>query len=218
MSLADWSGPARPALQVLEGRYVRLEPLDPARHAEALFQAASAAGAEDRFRYLPESPPEDPARIRDWAMAAAASTDPLFFAVIDRASGRAEGRQALMRIDAANGVIEIGNILWGPRMARTRLATEAFFLFADHVFGLGYRRLEWKCNDLNLPSKRAAIRFGFRHEGLFRQHMVVKGQNRDTAWFAMLDSDWPRLRAEYQRWLAPGNFDAEGAQRSRLSV
>jgi RimJ/RimL family protein N-acetyltransferase len=124
-----------------------------------------------------------------------------------------------MRIVPEHGVIEIGDILWGPRMARTRLATEALYLAARHVFDdLGYRRFEWKCNDLNLPSKRAALRFGFAFEGVFRQHMWVKGANRDTAWFAMLDRGWPALRAEYERWLDPGNFDASGIQRTPLAV
>ena len=121
-----------------------------------------------------------------------------------------------MRIDQAHGVIEIGNIMWGPALRRTRAATEALYLFADHVFALGYRRFEWKCNDLNTPSKRAAIRFGFRPEGVFRQHMVVKGASRDTAWFAMTDGDWLRLRPCYEAWLSPDNFDARGRQRRRL--
>jgi RimJ/RimL family protein N-acetyltransferase len=142
----------------------------------------------------------------------------LFFAVIDKATGRAEGRQGLMRIDTANGVIEIGNILWGPDIARKRVATEALYLCADYVFDtLGYRRFEWKCNNLNEPSKRAAQRFGFAFEGIFRQHMVQKGRNRDTAWFAMTDGDWPKLKAGYEAWLAPENFDAEGQQKSKLS-
>ena len=126
--------------------------------------------------------------------AAAGADDPLFFAVIDKATGRAEGRQALMRIDPVHGAIEIGHVLWGPAIARTRVATEALYLSARYVFDdLGYRRFEWKCNDRNQPSKRAALRFGFAFEGVFRQHMVVKGRNRDTAWFSMLDSEWPGL-------------------------
>ena len=139
------------------------------------------------------------------------------FAVIDRASGRCEGRQSLMRITPEHGVIEIGNILWGPAIARSRVATEALFLFARHVFeDLGYRRFEWKCDARNEPSRRAAARFGFVYEGLFRQHMVIKGDNRDTAWFAMIDRDWPALRANYERWLAPSNFDETGRQHKRL--
>jgi RimJ/RimL family protein N-acetyltransferase len=122
-----------------------------------------------------------------------------------------------MRIDAGHGVIEIGSILWGPAIAGTRVATEAQFLFASHVFDdLGYRRFEWKCDDRNLASKRAALRFGFRFEGMFRQHMVVKRQNRDTAWFSIIDHDWPALKARYQAWLDPANFDGEGRQRQRL--
>ena len=187
MDLADWSARPRPARAPLEGRYVRLEPLEH-EHADTLYQAASAEGAEDRFRWLFESAPQNRAEFDAWIAHASASTDPLFFAVIDKETGRAEGRQALMRIDQAHGVIEIGNIMWGPALQQTRMATEALFLFADHIFALGYRRFEWKCNDMNAPSKRAALRFGFRPEGVFRQHMVVKSANRDTAWFAMTGS------------------------------
>ena len=215
MDLADWSARPRPAQAPMEGRYVRLEPLEQG-HADTLYQAASADGAEDRFRWLFETPPRDRAEFDAWIRTASASTDPLFFAVIDKATGRAEGRQALMRIDQAHGVIEIGNIMWGPALRRTRAATEALYLFADHVFALGYRRFEWKCNDLNTPSKRAAIRFGFRPEGVFRQHMVVKGASRDTAWFAMTDGDWLRMRPCCEAWLSPDNFDTRGRQRRRL--
>lgn len=216
MNLSNWAGVARPPRDVLEGRYVRLEPFDPVRHGAALFAAAVASGAEDRFRYLFEAVPADRAAFDAWMEKSTASTDPLFFAVIDKRSGRAEGRQTLMRIDTVHGVIEIGNILWGPAIARSRIATEALYLFARHVFDLGYRRFEWKCNNLNEPSKRAAERFGFSFEGIFRQHMVVKGMNRDTAWFAMTDTDWPRLKAGYEAWLRPDNFDAQGQQLARL--
>lgn len=201
----------------MDGSFVRLEPLDAERHARTLFEAAKAPGAEDRFRYLGEEVPSDFEELHRWASRAAASSDPMFYAVIDKKTNRAEGRQAFLRIDAGHGVVEIGHILWGPAMARTRVATEALFLFGDYVFGRGYRRFEWKCNDLNLPSKRAAERFGFQFEGLFRQHMVVKGRNRDTAWFSILDGDWPRLRVGYERWLRPENFDSSGQQRTKLS-
>ena len=139
--------------------------------------------------------------------------------MIDRATGRAEGRQSLMRIEPVHGVIEVGNILWGPAIARTRVATEALHLHAAYVFDtLGYRRFEWKCHNMNEPSKRAALRFGFTFEGVFRQHMVTKGRNRDTAWFAMTDGDWRgRLRAGYEAWLRPGNFDAAGRQKGKLT-
>jgi RimJ/RimL family protein N-acetyltransferase len=141
----------------------------------------------------------------------------MFYAVIDPATGRAEGRQALMRITPEHGVIEIGSILWGPRMARTRLATEALYLFARHAFdALGYRRFEWKCDALNAPSRRAALRFGFTFEGIFRQHMVVKGRNRDTAWFAITDAEWPAVRTGMERWLSPDNFGPDGQQFSSL--
>jgi len=208
----------RPAKVVLSGRYARLEPLS-AAHAPDLFETSTGAGAEARFAYLFDVPPASPADMAAWVAKASAGEDPLLFAVIDLASGRAAGRQALMRITPEHGVIEIGNILWGPAIARTRVSTEALCLAARYVFeDLGYRRFEWKCNNLNEPSKAAARRFGFSYEGLFRQHMWTKGANRDTAWFSMLDTEWPRLRRGYDRWLDPANFDASGKQRSRLQL
>jgi len=208
----------RPQPRVLEGRYARLEPLAQA-HAPALYGASSGPGAAARFAYLLDEPPADAGATQAWIARAAAAGDRVYAAVVDRASGRAEGRQALMRIVPEHGVIEIGDILWGPAIARTRVATEALYLAARHVFDdLGYRRFEWKCHDRNEPSKAAARRFGFAFEGLFRQHMWVKGGNRDTAWFAMLDSEWPAFKREYERWLDPGNFDGSGLQRSKLGV
>lgn len=208
---------ARPERVTLAGRYARLEPLDPARHGDDLFAASMAPGAQERFRYLFESP-EDRGAFGVWLARAAASQDPLYCAVIDAASGRCEGRQALMRIVPEHGVIEIGSILWGPAIARTRVATEAFFLAARYAFDeLGYRRFEWKCNALNQPSRRAAARFGFAYEGTFRQHMLVKGENRDTAWFSIIDGEWPALERAFELWLAPSNFDAAGRQKRRLA-
>ena len=142
---------------------------------------------------------------------------PSYVAVIDKASGKAVGQQGWMRIRPEHGSIEIGGIYWGLPMARTPLATEALFLFARHAFDdLGYRRFEWKCNNRNEPSKAAARRFGFQYEGLFRQDMIIKGESRDTAWFSIIDSEWPAMRAEYERWLAPDNFDADGVQKTKL--
>jgi len=203
---------------MLHGQYCWLEPLDPLRHADDLFTASMSDWAEVRHRYLFDSP-MDRASFQGWMEAKAAREDPLFFAVMDAQTRRAEGRQALMRVDANNGVIEIGNILWGSTISRQRAATEALFLMARYVFDtLRYRRFEWKCDNRNMPSKRAAERFGFTFEGIFRQHMVVKGENRDTAWFAMLDRDWPRLKAGYETWLIPSNFDEYGQQRQKLSA
>jgi RimJ/RimL family protein N-acetyltransferase len=215
--LSGWKGVPRPERITLEGRYTRLEPLDAARHGADLYDAATAPGAEDRFRYLFETKPADATEFADWTAKAAASTDPLFFAVVDGATGQALGRQALMRIDPAHGVIEIGSIHWGPAMARSRIATEALYLFGRHAFEtLGYRRFEWKCHNLNEPSKRAAQRFGFTYEGLFRQHMVAKGRNRDTAWFSIVDREWPARARAFEAWLDPANFDAAGRQKQRL--
>lgn len=202
-----------PPRTVLEGRYVRLEPLAP-KHAADLYDACGP----ERYRWLLVDPPGSAAALEADIEARTEVDDPLAFAVVERASGRCEGRQSYMRITPEHGAIEVGGVLWGERMARTRLATEALYLFARCVFDdLGYRRFEWKCNDRNEASKKAAERFGFTYEGTFRQHMIVKGQNRDTAWFAMLDSEWPRLRAGYERWLRPENFDAAGMQREKLT-
>jgi RimJ/RimL family protein N-acetyltransferase len=212
----NWSARGTLGRKTLSGRYVTLEPLGP-QHAAGLLAAAQVPDADDRFRWLPEVPPADMSTMADWVRQKGQSDDPLFFAVIDHATGKAVGRQALMRLDAGNGVIEVGNIYWGPQMARTRGATEALYLFMRYVFAdLGFRRFEWKCNNDNVPSKIAAHRFGFAAEGVFRQHMIAKGQNRDTAWFAIIDADWPRLQAGYEAWLDPANFDAAGAQKRKL--
>lgn len=191
--------------QVLVGRYVRVEPLAP-EHADGLRAIADPA----LYRYLFETPEA----FDEWFDRAATSTDPLYFAVV--AEGRAVGRAAIMRIDLANGVAEIGSILWGPGLARTRGATEAVCLLAGHLFSLGARRVEWKCDNRNAASKAAALRLGFAPEGVFRQHMVVKGENRDTAWFSLLDREWPARRQALQTWLYPDNFDADGRQRTAL--
>lgn len=215
--LASWISCTRPAAEPLQGRYARLEPLRAATHGDALYEAAIADGADERFRYLWDVPPASRAEFDAWLARAAATDDPLFFAVIDRSTGRAEGRQSLMRIVPEHGCIEIGHIHWGPAIARTRVTTEALYLAACYVFDtLGYRRFEWKCDNDNAPSKRAALRFGFTAEGVFRQHLVIKGRNRDTAWFAMIDTEWPRLRAAYEAWLDPANFDDAGQQRRTL--
>jgi RimJ/RimL family protein N-acetyltransferase len=215
--LSGWMPRPRPDAEVLHGRWCRLERLGTATHGDSLFEASAGPGAAERFRYLFESPPATRADFDAWIGRASCGEDPLFYAVVDVATGRAEGRQALMRITPEHGVIEIGSILWGPRMARTRIATEALFLFAAYAFDtLGYRRFEWKCDAANEPSRRAALRFGFSFEGVFRQHMVVKGRNRDTAWFAMTDAEWPSIRAGFERWLRPDNFEADGRQRTAL--
>ncbi len=213
------TGPAkRPERVVLDGRFCRLEPLDPARHGDDIFKAATVPDAPARFQYLPVTAPKTRAEHDEWLTSRAASADPFYFAVIDKRTGRAEGRQSLMRIDPANQSIEIGDIYWGPVISRTPVTTEANFLFARYAFDqLGYRRYEWKCNALNAPSRRAAERFGFTYEGLFRRAVIVRGRSRDTTWFAMVDDDWPALKAAYEHWLDPANFDAEGQQRTSLA-
>jgi RimJ/RimL family protein N-acetyltransferase len=211
--LQNWT----PRPKVLEGRYVRLEPLDPQKHGDELFAASSVTDADQRFTWLFEFPPATRAEFEPWLEKVSKSEDPLFYAVIDKASGKVAGRQTLMRIDPVHGVIEIGNIYWGPLISRKPAATEAQFLFMQYIFDeLGYRRYEWKCNNDNAPSKRAAERFGFTFEGIFRQHMVAKGKNRDTAWYSIIDSEWPALKKAYQAWLAPENFDSDGQQIKRF--
>ncbi len=214
------AGPApHPERVVLDGRYCRLEPLDPARHGDDLYRASSPPDAAARFLYLGEYPPTSRAEFQGWLETVAAAKDRLFFAVIDKRTGRCEGRQALLRIDPAHHAIETGIIYWGPAIARTQVATEANYLFARYVFDtLGYRRFEWKSNALNAPSRAAAERFGFTYEGHFRRAVIIKGRTRDTSWYSMIAEDWPRIKAGYERWLAPENFDANGQQKTRLST
>jgi RimJ/RimL family protein N-acetyltransferase len=206
-----------PERLVLEGQYVRLEPLE-RRHAADLFAQSQGEGVPERYRWLFEHAPDSVAAVEEFVDRMNGGPD-RFVAVVDKASGMALGRQPWMRIFPEHASIEIGGVYWGPAMARSRLATEALFLFARHAFDdLGYRRFEWKCNNFNEPSKRAAARFGFQYEGLFRQDRIVKNESRDTAWFSIIDNEWPALRAEYERWLRPDNFDADGVERSKLRL
>jgi RimJ/RimL family protein N-acetyltransferase len=212
----DWKHARLPRRVPLEGDAVVLEPVDPVRHANDLFSASE--GEPALWDYLAYGPFENQRVFTEWLKERAASDDPLFYAVIDRASSQARGMASLMRIVPEHGVIEIGHIWFAPALQRTRQATEAIYLLARHAFDdLGYRRLEWKCDSLNLPSRRAAERFGFVLEGVFRQHMVVKGRNRDTAWFSIVDGEWPVIRAAFEAWLSLDNFDEEGQQRRTLS-
>lgn len=215
--LSNWTPRPKPERVILHGKHVRLEPLSAAQHGDGLFAAETSGDADARFRYLYDMPPVSREAYQPWLDKAESSEDPLFSAVIDQKTNQIVGRQTLMRIDAANGVVEIGNIHWTPAMAGSPKSTEAFYLHAKHVFDdLGYRRFEWKLNNLNKPSHKAALRFGYTAEGIFRQHLVVKGLNRDTAWYAMIDKDWPIIKQAFELWLQPSNFDAEGQQIARL--
>lgn len=209
--------PAKSAPQpiILERHYARLEPIGP-QHAADIYAASIGEGVPERYRWLFSHAPTSVAEVE--ARIAADQAGPnRYVAIIDKATGKALGQQGWMRIFPEHASIEIGGVYWGPAMARTRIATEALYLFARHAFDdLGYRRFEWKCNNRNEPSKTAARRFGFQYEGLFRQDLIIKGESRDTAWFSIIDTEWPALRAEYQRWLAPENFYADGAQRTKL--
>jgi RimJ/RimL family protein N-acetyltransferase len=216
----DWTPARFPPRETITGATVRLEPVDPERHARPLFRASHAEGvAEPLFRYLPYGPFAGFDDFNSWLGERAASKDPYFVSVVDGMTGLPQGMASFMRIAPDHGVIEIGHIWFAPAIQRTRQATEAIYLMARHSFDdLGYRRLEWKCDALNEPSRRAAERFGFTFEGVFRQHLVVKGRNRDTAWFSILDGEWPVIRSAFEAWLAPENFDANGRQRQSLST
>jgi RimJ/RimL family protein N-acetyltransferase len=209
---------ARPPERItMQGTYVIVEPLDLAKHGDALWQGTGGTANQALWRYMHSGPFTERADFDAYLEPKARSEDPMYFAFVDRATGRAAGHAAYMRIDPGQRVIEVGAIVFTAAFQKTRAATEAMFLMARNVFEeLGYRRYEWKCNVLNDASQSAARRLGFAFEGVFRQHMIVKGRSRDTAWFAMLDSEWPRRKREFERWLAADNFDAAGRQRTRL--
>jgi RimJ/RimL family protein N-acetyltransferase len=208
-----------PQRVTIEGQYVTIEPLDPAKHSEALWQGLSGEANDSLWLYMPDGPFTARSAFDAHMEAKAVSEDPLFFAIVDRKTGLAAGRSTLMRIDPPNRVIEVGGIIFTRALQRSRGATEAMYLLARYVFDdLGYRRYEWKCNALNEASRRAALRLGFQFEGIFRQHMIIKGKNRDTAWFSMLDSEWPARKRAFERWLDESNFDSEGRQMTRLNA
>ncbi|VVD99240.1 acetyltransferase [Pandoraea morbifera] len=217
--MPDWTPRALPPRTPIGGRYCRLEPIDVERHAKDLYEAyASAPDARD-WTYMSTGPFPDFDAYYAHATRQAVSTDPLHHAVIDLATGKAVGTLSLMRIDPANGVVEVGHVAYSPLLKRTRAGTEAQYLLMRRAFDeLGYRRYEWKCDSLNAPSRRAATRYGFTFEGIFRQATVYKGRSRDTAWFAMTDGEWPAISRGFEQWLSSENFDAEGRQRAGLAA
>ena len=215
--LTEWEGCERPHRKIFEGRYVRLEPLDVTEHGDGLYEAAIAGDSDERFRWLMETTPSSREAFQPWLETVAASEDPMYFTVIDLGTGKVGGRQTMMRMNPEHGVAEIGHIHWGPLIQKTPATTEAFYLFASHLFDeLGYRRFEWKCNNRNEASKDAALRYGMTAEGVFRQSLVIKGENRDTAWFSLLDYEWPKAGEAMRQWLDPSNFDDDGRQIRRL--
>lgn len=213
-----WTARPRPPREAMEGRLVRVEPFDVGTHARHLYDAFAADESGALWDYMAYGPFPDLLSYVSHARRTMTGGDPLFHAIIDKTAGRATGVASYMRITPEHGVIEVGNLCFSPALQRTAAATEAMYLMARRAFDeLGYRRYEWKCNNANEASKRAALRYGFSYEGVFRKHMVVKGRNRDTAWFSITDDEWPTIRAEFERWLDPANFDAEGRQLSPLS-
>ena len=216
--LPDWSERPRPPRTPIIGRFCTVEPIEADRHAGQLFEANSEDRDGHNWTYLPYGPFARLESYREWVDGIARADDPLFYAIIDNASRQAVGVASLMRIDPKPGVIEVGGINYSPRLQRQPGATEAMYLLMRRVFDeLGYRRYEWKCDSLNAPSRAAALRLGFQYEGLFRQATVYKQRNRDTAWFSILDREWPALRTAFEAWLDPANFDAEGRQRQSLA-
>jgi RimJ/RimL family protein N-acetyltransferase len=215
-SLSNWKPRPLPSPGVLQGRYVTMVPLSAERHTADVWGAVE--GHDELWEYLADGPFANEAEMRQALAQKEAGTTAVFLATVPKSSGKGEGYASYMRMDPANGVIEVGNILMTPSLQRTTAATEAMYLMARHVFeDLGYRRYEWKCNANNAPSRRAALRYGFTFEGIFRQHMIVKGQNRDTAWFSMLDGEWPARKAAFEAWLDPANFDSAGRQIKSLA-
>ena len=217
-ALTDWQPPLRPAQQSLVGRFCRVEPLDAVRHARDLYEANQQDSAQRMWTYLFSGPFASFEEYERWLAERATGMDPLFRAFIDLSSGRAVGIGAFMRIDPAAGSIEVGHLAFSPLMQRTAAATEAMCLMMRHAFELGYRRYEWKCDSLNAGSRRAAERLGFTFEGVFRQATVYKGRSRDTAWYSVIDPEWPVLRAAFERWLDRDNFDPAGVQRLSLGA
>lgn len=214
-----WTPRPHPPATPLSGRCCRVEPLDPARHAADLFEAFAADPDGRMWTYMAYGPFATAGEYRAWLDCTAAGPDPLFHAIVDLRTGRAAGVAAWLRIDPANGVLELGHIALSPALRRTSAATEALWLLLHRAFAeLGYRRCEWKCDALNAASCRAARRLGFSYEGTFRQAAIYKGRNRDTAWFAIIDKDWPALDRAFRIWLEPANFDATGRQRQRLAA
>ena len=208
--------PPRPPRTALRGAYVDVEPLDLDRHVPSLFRAQAEDTDGRRWTWLAFEQPRTEAAYREFLAGLSGGDDPLFHAIVERASGAAVGVATYLRIEPRNGTIEVGHINLSPRLSRTRGATEAMYLMMRRAFELGYRRYEWKCDALNAPSRRAAERLGFTFEGVFRQATVYKGRNRDTAWYSILDREWSAVSAAFERWLAPGNFDASGQQRESL--
>jgi RimJ/RimL family protein N-acetyltransferase len=212
-----WLPPPLPPREPMAGRFCRLEALDAGRHAADLHQANSLDADGRNWTYLPYGPFESLETYARWIVTATASDDPQLWAIEDAPTGRAVGVAAYLRIDPDSGSIEVGHLNYSPLLQRRPAATEAMYLMMRRAFELGYRRYEWKCDALNAPSRAAARRLGFSYEGLFRQARVNKGRNRDTAWYSVIDSDWPRLRGAFEQWLAPSNFDERGVQRVSLT-
>lgn len=216
VAVPQWTPPPAPPRLPLQGRFCRIEPLSVASHATALY-AANSADVGRMWTYLGYGPFADLAAYVAWMTKVCQATDPLFYAIVDLATNRAVGVASYLRLDPANGVTEVGHIAYSPLLQRTPAATEAMYLLMKQVFDLGYRRYEWKCDSLNAPSRAAAQRLGFAFEGIFRQAIIYKGRNRDTAWYAIIDKDWPALQAAFTRWLDPANFDDQGQQRLALT-
>jgi RimJ/RimL family protein N-acetyltransferase len=216
-AVPNWVPPVHPPREPMAGRLCRVEPLDPERHADELFRANALDGDGRGWTYLPYGPFARLEAYLEWMRNMCLSDDPLFFAIRDAATGQAVGVASYLRIDRSNGAIEVGHLRFSPLLQQKPAATEAMYLMMRRAFELGYRRYEWKCDALNAPSRAAALRLGLSFEGVFRQATVYKGRNRDNAWYAATDGDWPALAQAFQRWLDPGNFDAQGRQRTRLS-
>ena len=214
--MENWQGCPFPDQKVMSGDFCRLEPLDPQTHADDLFEAFALSEGGGNWTYLLSEPFDDVTSFNIWLEEMSQSRDPLFFTIVDQKTGTAVGVASYLRIQPEQGVIEVGHLHFSPKLQKKPAATEAMYLMMNHAFDLGYRRYEWKCDSLNAPSRKAALRLGFTFEGIFRQAMVYKNRNRDTAWFSITDQEWPALKQRFEHWLDADNFDANGIQRQSL--
>ena len=214
--LTDWKAAQRPEGKVLEGLYSTLDPIDPSKHAAELFEAYSEDTGGMLWTYLPYGPFSNLDEFSDWMKESCTGTDPFFYAIRDKNTGKFSGMASYLRITPQMGTVEVGHINYAPALQRTTAATEAMYLMMKYAFELGYRRYEWKCDSLNAGSKKAAVRLGFTFEGTFRQAVVYRGRNRDTDWYSVIDTEWPTLKEAFEHWLSPNNFDSSGKQKVSL--
>lgn len=216
-AVPNWQPPPLPSRETMQGRFCRIEAINLDKHAEQLFQANSLDAEGRNWTYLAYGPFDTLDAYRQWLSECVSSNDPIYYAIVDQQTNQAVGVCSYLRIDRTHGVIEVGHLNFSPLLQGRTAATEAMYLMMKLAFELGYRRYEWKCHSMNAPSRRAAQRLGLSYEGVFRQSVIFKGRNRDTAWYAAIDKEWPELKSAFETWLSPDNFSPDGKQKQSLS-